>query len=208
MPRADCSSNTIRDSISRVAPSLRGPRFAPALRHARRPCALTRSLLSPPPSFAGAGFTRADDAAGSTAAAPEGAPQSPSTPHAPPLLQPCVRTRCRSRARSSAPCATWQVSPRGQPAAPRASSSAVGALRRTPTDAAGRCGPPCGSRTRRDPSIASTAGEGSQVNTVASCAPQSVASLPKVTHTRLFWRVRPESERSRVRCASRPPAQP
>ena len=98
-------------------------------------------LLSPPPSFAGAGFTRADDAAGSTAAAPEGAPQSPSTPHAPPLLQPCVRTRCRSRARSSAPCATWQVSPRGQPAAPRASSSAVGALRRTPTDAAaGRCG--------------------------------------------------------------------
>ena len=41
MPRADCSSNTIRDSISRVAPSLRGPRFAPALRHARRPCALT-----------------------------------------------------------------------------------------------------------------------------------------------------------------------
>ena len=42
MPRANCSSNTIRDSISRVAPSLRGPRFAPALRHARRPCALTR----------------------------------------------------------------------------------------------------------------------------------------------------------------------
>ena len=42
MPRADCSSNTIRDSISRVAPSLRGPRSAPALRHARRPC------LSPP----------------------------------------------------------------------------------------------------------------------------------------------------------------
>ena len=42
MPRADCSSNTIRDSISRVAPSLRGPRFAPALRQARRPCALTR----------------------------------------------------------------------------------------------------------------------------------------------------------------------
>ena len=32
MPRADCSSNTIRDSISRVAPSLRGPRSAPAFR--------------------------------------------------------------------------------------------------------------------------------------------------------------------------------
>jgi len=31
---AACSSNTIRDSISRVAPSLRGPRYAPALRHA------------------------------------------------------------------------------------------------------------------------------------------------------------------------------
>ena len=46
MPRADCSSNTIRDSISRVAPSLRGPRFAPALRHARRPCALPPPLLT------------------------------------------------------------------------------------------------------------------------------------------------------------------
>jgi len=34
---AACSSNTIRDSISRVAPSLRGPRSAPTLRHARRP---------------------------------------------------------------------------------------------------------------------------------------------------------------------------
>ena len=32
MPRADCSSNTIRDSISRVAPSLRGPRAS------RPPC--------------------------------------------------------------------------------------------------------------------------------------------------------------------------
>ena len=47
MPRADCSSNTIRGSISRVAPpSLRGPRSAgapsaPAFRHARRPCAHT-----------------------------------------------------------------------------------------------------------------------------------------------------------------------
>ena len=48
MPRADCSSNTVRDSISRVAPSLRGPRFAPALRHARRPCALTRGRPAPP----------------------------------------------------------------------------------------------------------------------------------------------------------------
>ena len=48
MPRADCSSNTIRDSISRVAPSLRGPRFAPALRHARRPCALTRGRPAVP----------------------------------------------------------------------------------------------------------------------------------------------------------------
>ena len=48
MPRADCSSNTIRDSISRVAPSLRGPRFAPALRHARRP----RTLSSPETSAA------------------------------------------------------------------------------------------------------------------------------------------------------------
>ena len=46
MPRADCSSNTIRDSISRVAPSLRGPRFAPALRHARRPCALPSAALA------------------------------------------------------------------------------------------------------------------------------------------------------------------
>ena len=41
MPRADCSSNTIRDSISRVAPSLRGPRFAPAL---------GVRAFSPPPS--------------------------------------------------------------------------------------------------------------------------------------------------------------
>ena len=48
MPRADCSSNTIRDSISRVSPSLRGPRFAPALRHARRPCALTRGRPAVP----------------------------------------------------------------------------------------------------------------------------------------------------------------
>ena len=48
MPRADCSSDTIRDSISRVAPSLRGPRFAPALRHARRPCALTRGRPAVP----------------------------------------------------------------------------------------------------------------------------------------------------------------
>ena len=31
---AACSSNTIRDSISRVAPSLRGPRSAPAARAA------------------------------------------------------------------------------------------------------------------------------------------------------------------------------
>ena len=48
MPRADCSSNTIRDSISRVSPSLRGPRFTPALRHARRPCALTRGRPAVP----------------------------------------------------------------------------------------------------------------------------------------------------------------
>ena len=48
MPRADCSSNTIRDSISRVSPSLRDPRFAPALRHARRPCALTRGRPAVP----------------------------------------------------------------------------------------------------------------------------------------------------------------
>ena len=45
---AACSSNTIRDSISRVAPSLRGPRSAPALRHARRPCALTRGRPAVP----------------------------------------------------------------------------------------------------------------------------------------------------------------
>ena len=56
MPRADCSSNTIRDSISRVAPALRGPRFAPALRHARRPCALTRGR---PTKLSRAGSTRA-----------------------------------------------------------------------------------------------------------------------------------------------------
>jgi hypothetical protein len=53
MPRADCSSNTIRDSISRVAPSLRGPRFAPALRHARRPCALMRGSAAGQPFLAG-----------------------------------------------------------------------------------------------------------------------------------------------------------
>ena len=62
MPRADCSSNTIRDSISRVAPSLRGPRFAPALRHARRPCALTRVLI--PPVGEPNGTQRTEDAAG------------------------------------------------------------------------------------------------------------------------------------------------
>jgi hypothetical protein len=45
---AACSSNTIRDSISRVAPSQRGPRSAPALRHARRPCALTRGRPTVP----------------------------------------------------------------------------------------------------------------------------------------------------------------
>ena len=111
--------------------------------------------------LAGAGLLTGE-AAGSTAAALEGAPWLPPRPHAPPLppesRRACER-RCRSRARSSAPCATWQDSPRGQPAAPRASSSSVDALRRTPADSA-RCGPPCGSRTRRDLPIPRTAGEG------------------------------------------------
>eukprot|EP00964_Phaeocystis_antarctica_P049480 scaffold28698_cov47-Phaeocystis_antarctica.AAC.1 len=47
-----------------------------------------------------------------------------------PREPPCVRVRCRSRTRSSVPCAAWQDSPRGQPAAPRASSSSVDAVQR------------------------------------------------------------------------------
>ena len=54
MPRADCSSNTIRDSISRVAPSLRGPRFAPALALAARAAsvrAYARPASRPAPAW-------------------------------------------------------------------------------------------------------------------------------------------------------------
>ena len=64
----------------------------------RPPCALVPAaccLLSPPPSFAGAGFTRADDAAGSTAAAPEPRRCAPVPFHtarssAAPTVEPCV----------------------------------------------------------------------------------------------------------------------
>ena len=112
-----------------------------------RPHERPRRLLpgNIPCQLAGAGLLQAGEAAGSTAAALEGAPWPPSTPHAPPLppesRRACER-RCRSRARSSVPCATWQDSPRGQPAAPRASSSSVDALRRAPADNT-RSGPPC-----------------------------------------------------------------
>ena len=46
---AACSSNTIRDSIGRVAPSQRGPRSAPALRQPR-PCAFITQARVPPPA--------------------------------------------------------------------------------------------------------------------------------------------------------------
>ena len=99
MPRADCSSNTIHDSISRVSPSLRGPRFAPALRHARRPCAL------PPPQ----------DLVRSPVARARGMPNTPGA--VPPYCDACRHTpSAESKARctqkrsscSSAPC-NWLV---------------------------------------------------------------------------------------------------